>query len=522
MKKKTNENGLTAIYVRRSVADRDNNSLSIEAQKEDCLKYIGENCEYRIYCDNGFSGKDTEHRPAFQEMMQDARDGLISRIIVKKYDRFSRNLRDYLNVSEELDKLGVSVYSLSEPFNTSTKEGRMMRNNLLNFAEFERETIAARVADAYSTRGRETGFYQGGVMSFGYAPERMTVNGKTGSVLVPSEQADALRLAYEMYSNPSTSLRDIIKYFREHEDEVQFRRTDRYGGKNNGHDGKLNISSLSVMLANPLYVRADKDVYAFFQSKGYEILDDVEAYDGIHGVFMHDNADGGKYVKVGYHEGLVSAETWLTVQDKKSRNISFSKNSKVETSWLVGLIKCSDCGYAVVIDSSTKKKTGKKHHYLVDYGYYTTKGCVARSYPLRLPALEETVLQAMRDRLETLNIARKQKNEPDAETESVQNEILRIDGDIRKLMDKMADADDVVFNYIQQRIKELHTKKSELERKLQTKARKHKVIDTKPLENPMSRWDELTMQEKHDLASAMIDVIYINHENTEIEIIFGI
>ena len=54
-------------------------------------------------------------------MMQDARDGIISRIIVKKYDRFSRNLRDYLNVTDELDSLGVSVYSLSEPFNTSTK-----------------------------------------------------------------------------------------------------------------------------------------------------------------------------------------------------------------------------------------------------------------------------------------------------------------------------------------------------------------------------------------------------------------
>ena len=55
--------------------------------------------------------------------------------------------------AEKRDKLGVSVYSLSEHFNTSSKEGRMMRNNLLNFAEFERETIAGRVADAYDTRG---------------------------------------------------------------------------------------------------------------------------------------------------------------------------------------------------------------------------------------------------------------------------------------------------------------------------------------------------------------------------------
>ena len=52
MKKKvTNNGGVTAIYVRRSVADRDNNSLSIESQKEDCIRYVGEDCVYRLYCD---------------------------------------------------------------------------------------------------------------------------------------------------------------------------------------------------------------------------------------------------------------------------------------------------------------------------------------------------------------------------------------------------------------------------------------------------------------------------------------
>ena len=132
-KKKTNTGKFKAIYVRRSVSDKDkgNNSLSIQAQKEECIRYVG-NDEYKLYCDDGKSGKDIQHRPQFQMMMQDARDGLISTIIVKKYDRFSRNMREYLNITDELDKLGVSVYSFSEPFNTETKEGRMMRNNLLN------------------------------------------------------------------------------------------------------------------------------------------------------------------------------------------------------------------------------------------------------------------------------------------------------------------------------------------------------------------------------------------------------
>lgn len=46
-------NKITAIYVRRSVSDHDkgNNSLSIDAQKTECIKFLGENADYRIYCD---------------------------------------------------------------------------------------------------------------------------------------------------------------------------------------------------------------------------------------------------------------------------------------------------------------------------------------------------------------------------------------------------------------------------------------------------------------------------------------
>ena len=522
MKKKvTNNSGVTAIYVRRSVADRDNNSLSIESQKEDCIRYVGEDCVYRLYCDNGFSGKDTEHRPAFQQMMSDAREGLISRIVVKKYDRFSRNLRDYLNVSEELDKLGVSVYSLSEPFNTSSKEGRMMRNNLLNFAEFERETIAGRVADAYDTRGRETGFYQGGTMSFGYTTQRRTVNGKKGSVLVPAEQAGALKLAYEMYAEPSTSLRDILTYFKEHEAEVGYLRTDEYGGKDGSHNGKLSTGCLSLILKNPIYVRADKAVYAYFQTQGYEIVDDIEAYDGIHGVFLHDNADGGKYAKVGYHEGLVSSELWLRVQDKKSTNKHFQTNRKALNSWLVGLLKCRECGLAISIDIQ-RKPSGRVYKYLFDGGWQTVDGCVGRTYDVKLDEIEESAYMAMCARMEQIEIAHKQKEAPDMEVESVKADILRLDTEIRSLMDRMAEADDVVFAYIQQRIKELHSRKSELERKLQTKARKRKAIDTKPLVEPLAMWDSLTVQEKHDVAAEMIEVIYLSHHNEDIEIKFGI
>ena len=104
MKKSNNGNGLTAIYVRRSVSDsyKGNNSLSISDQKEECIRFVGDE-PYRIYCDDGKSGKDVTHRPAFMQMMSNARNGEIKRIVVKKYDRFSRNMREYLNITDELD-----------------------------------------------------------------------------------------------------------------------------------------------------------------------------------------------------------------------------------------------------------------------------------------------------------------------------------------------------------------------------------------------------------------------------------
>ena len=243
------------------------------------------------------------------QMMSDARNGKIKRIVVKKYDRFSRNMREYLNITDELDRCGVTVYSLSESFNTETKEGHMMRNDLLNFAQFERETIAARVADAYNTKARETGFYQGGKVQFGYTPERRTINGKTGSVLVPSEQAESVRIAFQMYQNPDRSLKDIIEYFKDN--DIVTRRTDRYKSK-----GSISQSHVSLVLKSTLYVRADKDI-CLFQSMGNEIFDQMEAYDGIHDLFVHAGIDDTHFAKVAYHEGLVPAETRLRVMNYK-------------------------------------------------------------------------------------------------------------------------------------------------------------------------------------------------------------
>ena len=212
------------------------------------------------------------------------------------------------------------------------------------------------------------------------------------------------------------------------------------------------------------------------------MLDDVAHYDGIHGLFVHAGTDNTHFVKLGYHEGLVDAKTWLTVQDKKSHNHKFPNNGKAMNSWLVGIMKCGNCGYSMHINHYTNK-SGKTYCHFFDYGKYTAKGYVhTDSVNIRLDEVEEIVLQLMRERIAKLVIDKKTADVPDSETESIKAEILRYDDEIRKLMNKLADADSVLFEYIQQRVFVLHEEKSKLETKLQIKSRKKKSVDTKPLE----------------------------------------
>ena len=83
-----------ALYFRQSVERVD--SISIESQLEYC-KYETRGNPYKEYIDRGYSGKNT-NRPAFEEMLEDIRQGKISRVIVYKLDRISRSdfgLRKY-------------------------------------------------------------------------------------------------------------------------------------------------------------------------------------------------------------------------------------------------------------------------------------------------------------------------------------------------------------------------------------------------------------------------------------------
>lgn len=132
-------------------------SISIESQLEYC-KYETRGNPYKSYSDKGYSGKNT-NRPAFEEMIEDIKQGKISRVIVYKLDRISRSILDFANIMEVFSEHNVEFVSSTERFDTSTPIGRAMLNICIVFAQLERETIQKRVADAYYSRSKQRILY---------------------------------------------------------------------------------------------------------------------------------------------------------------------------------------------------------------------------------------------------------------------------------------------------------------------------------------------------------------------------
>ena len=179
-----------AIYTRQSVDKMD--SISIESQLEYC-KYETRGNPYKSYSDKGYSGKNT-NRPAFEEMLEDIKQGKISRVIVYKLDRISRSILDFANMMEVFSEHNVEFVSSTERFDTSTPIGRAMLNICIVFAQLERETIQKRVADAYYSRSKR-GFYMGGRIPYGFKKTKTEIDGISTSMYVPvPEEAEQIKM----------------------------------------------------------------------------------------------------------------------------------------------------------------------------------------------------------------------------------------------------------------------------------------------------------------------------------------
>lgn len=97
-----------------------------------------------VYSDFGVSGSKAR-RPGIDSLLRDARRGKFSVILVAAFDRLARSTRNFLELVDELDSLGIELISAREAVDTSTPTGRMFVTLLGSIAELEKSFIRERI-----------------------------------------------------------------------------------------------------------------------------------------------------------------------------------------------------------------------------------------------------------------------------------------------------------------------------------------------------------------------------------------
>src|SRR2546425_4941547 len=131
-----------AIYARVSPHAGQNPEMQVAELREYCARrgweITGE------YVDAGVSGA-RERRPELDRMLAACKRRQVDAVVVYRYDRFARSLRQLVNALEEFRTLGIDFVSLHEGVDTSTANGRLVFGIFATIAEFERELIRDRV-----------------------------------------------------------------------------------------------------------------------------------------------------------------------------------------------------------------------------------------------------------------------------------------------------------------------------------------------------------------------------------------
>jgi site-specific DNA recombinase len=292
-----------AIYTRVSTENQAEVEFnSCEAQESKIRSFITsqENMSvFKVYSDPGFTGANLD-RPALQELLEDVKQSKISLVIAYKIDRLTRSPKDFYHLIEIFDKYGVNFISVTERFDTSTPSGRLLRNIMLTFAQFERELISERTRDKLQERAQK-GMWNGGIVPFGYKAENK-------KLVIDEVKARIVKNIYEKYifSNSLIAVYEDLK-----SKGIAFSK-----------------SELSYILRNPSYAGKVR-----FDGKLYQ----------------------------GLHQPIISEEMFSLAQEiHKKRKLA----TRMRKDYLfAGLLRCKECGSYMTPCYTNKGKGHRKRRY---------------------------------------------------------------------------------------------------------------------------------------------------------------
>lgn len=492
---------MVAIYCRQSVDKKD--SISIEQQEISCKAFTF-GAPYKVYSDKGYTGANT-NRPEFSSLMQDVRNGLIEKVIVYKVDRISRSLQDFIGIYSEFEKHGVEFVSCNEQFDTSTAMGKATLQIIMVFAELERNMIQKRVKDNFYERAKK-GLFLAGVAPYGFKKVPVVIEGIHTHMLQEDdehpERMQAVRMAFNDFTAGNT-LGDIV------------RKLNSMGFRTNRG---LHFSNVTVgrMLKNPVYVRANADVYQYLKAKGATMNQPIEDYIGVYGCTIYGDRKTkttqkftdlhGDFVQMNLHEGVIDAFQWLTVQYILDKNRPVHNSGRGKNTWLTGLTKCGFCGLAISVVNG--QRNGKRY---INCGGRVAKHCYERTRTITFDEIEQIVEEDLLEHIRRFEFSRiEQKLSVSQKENELKTRLASLEAEIAALIDKVADANDVLIGYINKRIAELDKEKTELIEKLNAeKSRDAEVITPQMVSKALTDWSSFDFDQKKLIARTFIEKVII-------------
>ncbi len=134
-------NKRVVLYARCSTTRDQNPEVQLAELRRFCIARDWQVIEE--ITDHGFSGTSAD-RPGLKKLLRLVRERQVDVVAVLKLDRLFRSLKHLVVTVEEFEELDVEFVSVKDQLDLTTSAGRLLRNLLACFAEFEAALIRER------------------------------------------------------------------------------------------------------------------------------------------------------------------------------------------------------------------------------------------------------------------------------------------------------------------------------------------------------------------------------------------
>ena len=287
------------------------------------------------YIDEGITGTQAKKRPAFLRMIEDARKGKFDLIVTREVCRFARNTVDTLVTTRELKNMGIEVYFVEDNIWTMDGDGELRLTIMATLAQEESRKVSERVkAGQMISREKHTVYGNGNILGY---------NRVGGSYVINEEQAETVRMIFDMYINKGLGGQKISKELT------------RLGRKNASGLVKWDPGVISRIISNATYM----GYQAYGKSYSNNYLEQKRVFNFDTSTYMYVKAD---------FEPIISEEDWKKADKIHNERVLKTNDGKHKHGYCPSLdlwtnkLKCR-CG------SSFRREVWHKNKTFTTYAY---------------------------------------------------------------------------------------------------------------------------------------------------------